>query len=193
MENTEIEIRIFLEDYNPILNWLKVNAELIKTSKQSDYYFEHPNRPFIYIDSQGEKNADDWLRVRFGKNNEVCYKKWHRDKRTGKSLYADEIETSVQDAKKLIQILESLGFKKISTIKKRRESWQYNNFQFDCDDVEGLGFFVEIEYKGEVDDPAKGRGIITDFLAEIGIKDWKIIKRGYPWMQWNPNVNHFEK
>jgi len=151
MENIEIEIRIFFEDYSPILNWLKANAELIKTSEQSDYYFEHPSRPFVCADSHGEKNADEWLRVRFGRSNEVCYKKWHRDKQTGKSLYADEIETSVQNGNKLIHILESLGFKKISTIKKRRESWRYKNFQFDCDDVEGLGFFVEIEYKGEVD------------------------------------------
>lgn len=192
MENIEIEVRIFLEDYKPMLNWLKDNAELIKTSEQSDYYFEHPNYPFICINGQGEKNADDWLRVRFGNNHEVCYKKWHRDKQTGKSLYADEIETFVQDGNKLIQILESLGFKKISTINKRRESWIYKNFQFDCDDVDELGFFVEIEYKGEIDDPTKGRKVITDFLATIGIKDWKIIKRGYPWMQWNPDVKHFE-
>ncbi len=193
MENVEIELRIFLEDYNSMLDWLKNNANLVKVSEQTDCYFEHPNRPFIYIDNQGEKNADDWLRVRFGKNDEVCYKKWHRDQQTGKSLYADEIETSVQDGNKLIQILESLGFKKISTIKKKRESWIYDKFQFDCDDVEGLGFFVEIEYKGEVDDLTKGRNIITDFLTKIKIKDWKIIKMGYPWMQWNPKVKHFEE
>lgn len=192
MENIEIEVRIFLEDYKPMLNWLNDNAELIKTSEQSDYYFEHPNYPFICINGQGEKNADDWLRVRLGNNHEVCYKKWHRDKQTGKSLYADEIETFVQDGNKLIQILKSLGFKKISTINKRRESWRYKNFQFDCDDVDELGFFVEIEYKGEIDDPTKGRKVITDFLVAIGIKDWKIIKSGYPWMQWNPGVKHFE-
>jgi predicted adenylyl cyclase CyaB len=108
-------------------------------------------------------------------------------------LYADEIETSVHDGNKLIQILESLGFNKISTIKKRRESWRFNNFQFDCDEVEGLGFFVEIEYKGEIEDTTKGRQVITDFLAEIGIRGWKIIKRGYPWMQWNPDIKHFEE
>ena len=193
MENIEIEVKIFLEEYSSMLDWLKANAEPIKISEQSDYYFEHPSHPFVSANSQGEKNADEWLRVRFGKSDEVCYKKWHRDNVTGKSLYADEIETSVHDGNKLIQILESLGFNKISTIKKRRESWRFNNFQFDCDEVEGLGFFVEIEYKGEIEDTTKGRQVITDFLAEIGIRGWKIIKRGYPWMQWNPDIKHFEE
>jgi hypothetical protein len=52
---------------------------------------------------------------------------------------------------------------------------------------------VEIEYRGEIDDPTNGRKVITDFLAEIGINGWKIIKRGYPWMQWNPDMKHFEE
>lgn len=192
MKNIEIEIRIKLSNPDSFLKWMKKSAKLLEISDQADYYFEPPGKSFIYIDHDGYKDADEWFRVRMAGKNEICYKKWHRDKKTHKSLYADEIETPIEDGDKVLDIIKRIGFKQISVIKKHRESWLYNNFRFDCDQVEQLGFFVEIEFKGEIDDPAKGRDKIFDLLREIGIKDWRVIKRGYPWMQWNPDKNHFE-
>jgi len=192
MDNIEIEMRIQLEEPETLLYWLKKSAEPINTSNQIDFYFEPKNKPFIYLDSDGYKNADEWLRVRIGDKNEICYKKWYRDKNTHKSLYADEIETNIEDGEKIIEILKKLGFRQIAIVKKHRESWRYKDFRFDCDEVEGLGFFVEIEFKGEIDNPKNGREKIINLLKGIGIKNWKIIKGGYPWMQWNLNQNYFE-
>jgi len=192
MDNIEIEMRIQLEKPDTFLRWLKESAEPINSSNQTDFYFEPQDKPFIYLDPDGYKNADKWLRVRIGDKNEICYKKWYRDKDTRKSLYADEIETNIKDGEKLIEILKKLGFRQIAIVKKHRESWQYKDFRFDCDEVEGLGFFVEIEFRGEIDNPKNGREKIINLLKEIGIKNWKIIKGGYPWMQWNLNQNYFE-
>ena len=44
---------------------------------------------------------------------------------------------------------------------------------------------AEIEYKGRIEDPQKERERIFNLLKKIDIKGWKIIDRGYPWMQWN--------
>lgn len=193
MKNIEIEIRIKLNKPNTFTQWLKKSAQRTKTLKQTDFYFNPPGKSFIYKDSDGYKDADEWFRIRIqDKGNEICYKYWHRDKKTHKSLYADEIETSIGDAKQILKILKILDFKKISTIKKYREDWQYKDFIFSCDKVVGLGFFVEIEYHGKIADPAKGKQKILNFLKKMGIKDFKIVKRGYPWMQWNPDKNHFE-
>ena len=194
MENIEIEIKLKLDNPETLLNWLKENAELIKTTNQVDYYFDPPHKSYIYKNKfDGTKDADEWFRIRVSeKGNEICYKKWHREEETGKSTHADEIETMVGDEKQMLIILEKLGFKPTSTIKKHRNSYKYEEFQFDCDDAEDLGFFVEIEFRGELEDPTQGKQKIFDLIEEIGIKDWKKTKRGYSWIQWNPDDNHFE-
>lgn len=193
MKNIEIEIRIKLNSPDLFMEWLKKSAEQIKTAEQTDIYFDPPHKSFIVVDSEGYKNADEWLRIRISQNkNEICYKYWHTDKETGKSTHADEIETTIGDPEQILEILERLGFKQTAKIKKHRESWQYGDFRFDCDDIENLGFFVEIEFNGEIDDPAKGKQKIFDLLNEIGLKDWRKIKGGYPWMFWNIDKNLFE-
>jgi predicted adenylyl cyclase CyaB len=186
-KNIEIEIRLCLKDPRPLARWLKNNATLLKACEQTDIYFDPPDKSFIFINDQGLKDADEWLRVRISDSEtSVCYKKWHRNKKTGVSLYADEIEISASDSRKLISILKRLGFRETAVVKKHRESWRYEDFEFDCDQVQKLGYFVEIEYKGKVNNPKREREKIFLLLKKIGIKDLKIIDRGYPWMLWNP-------
>jgi predicted adenylyl cyclase CyaB len=185
-QDVEIEIRILLTDPSKLMNWLEKNALLIKILEQTDYYFDPPGRSFIIQNKQGEKDADEWLRVRLSrKGDSLCYKCWYRDKETALSLYADEIETPLESGERVIQILQRVGFKEISVVKKQRKSWQYGSFEFDCDDVETLGYFVEIEYKGEITNPEKEKEKIFELLQSIGIEDYVMIDRGYSWMQWN--------
>lgn len=191
--NKEIEIRLQLDDPDPFLKLLKKSGNFLKGADQVDFYFDPPGKTFIYTDSEGYKNADEWFRVRISDKNSICYKKWYRDKNTGKSLYADEMELNVEDGKGLIVLLKILGFKQISVIEKHRESWKYEDFKFDCDKIKKLGFFVEIEFVGKISDPAKGREKIFNLLKILGIKNWKVISGGYPWMQWNKNKNLFEE
>ncbi|MBS3165738.1 class IV adenylate cyclase [Candidatus Woesearchaeota archaeon] len=194
MHNIEIEIKLKLDQPEILLNWLKKNAEFVKSSDQIDYYFDPPHKSFIFEDEEGYKDAAEWFRIRVSpKGNELCYKFWHRDPQTNISLYADEIETSIGDEKQVKEMLKRLGFKETSIIEKHRESYRYRDFQFDCDEVKGMGFFVEIEFRGELSDPALGKQKIYDLLNEIGINNWKKTKRGYVWMQWNPGREYFEE
>ncbi|MDD5696392.1 MAG: class IV adenylate cyclase [Candidatus Pacebacteria bacterium] len=192
--NQEIEVRLQVDDdIEPLLEFFKRVAKFLEKSNQVDFYFDSPQKTFIYTDPKGYKNADEWLRVRISKKNSICYKKWYRDKNTGKSLYADEIEINIEDGKKLITLLERLGFKQISVIEKNRESWKYGDFRFDCDKIKGLGSFIEIEFTGKINDSTKGRKKIFNLLKDLGIKNWKVIGGGYPWMLWNKDKNLFEK
>jgi len=117
MANHEIEIRIQLKHPDNFLRWLRKSAKLINSFNQIDFYFEPASKSFTFLDADGYKNADEWLRIRVGDRNEICYKKWHRDKKTKKSLYAEEIETAIDNGEKLIEILKRLGFKQISLLK----------------------------------------------------------------------------
>lgn len=184
-KNTEIEIRIRIKDPSKLRELLKKSGKKLNIFHQTDYYFDPPDRSFIFIDQQGFKDATEWLRVRLAKKGDsICYKNWHRDKK-GHSLYAEEIETPISNGKLFIDLLKKLGFKMISVIKKSRESWELNEFEIDFDKVERLGYFIEIEYKGEIKNLSKGRKKIIDFLQTVELKDWEIIDRGYPWMRWN--------
>lgn len=194
MKNIEIEVKLKIDEPEKLLNWLGKNAQLIKTCDQTDYYFDPPHKTYIRKDAEGYQDAEEWFRIRISeKGDEICYKFWHRDPTTGKSIYADEIETSIGDHKQVLAILSRLGFKETSMIKKHRESYRYGNFQFDCDTVEDLGFFVEVEFKGKIEHPEKGKEIIFEFLRSINLTKWKKTKRGYSWIQWNPERNHFEE
>ena len=84
----EIEIRLQLNNPGPLLKLLKKSGNFLKASDQVDFYFDSPGKTFIYTDSKGYKNADEWFRVRISDKNSICYKKWYRDKDTGKSVYA---------------------------------------------------------------------------------------------------------
>ena len=193
MKDIEIEIKLKLEEPEKLMQWLEENASFVNEEHQIDRYFDPPEKSFILKNKfDGSKDADEWFRIRATKKgNEICYKKWHRDE-NGKSLYADEIETSIGDEETTLKILQSLGFKETSLIDKTRKSYRYKDFQFDCDDAKGIGFFVEIEFKGSIEDPTKGREMILDFLKEIGVANWKKTKRGMPWLQWNPDAEHYE-
>ncbi len=186
MKNIEIEIRIFLETDAPLDEWLKLKAINKGKKFQHDIYFEPITNPFIKIDKNGFKDADEWLRVRILKESgELCYKKWHRNKDTNESLYADEVELKIDDVENAKVLLKHLGYHQISEVKKHRESWQFDNFLIEKDIIENLGTFYEFEFKGDIDNPEYGNDIIFNLLKEIGVINWKIIDRGYPWMQWN--------
>jgi len=192
IQNIEIELTLKLENPEILMKWLESNATFVKETQQHDLYFDPPGKTFMFIDKDRYKDAHEWFRLRISdKGNEICYKKWYRDDKD-MSTYADEIETIAGDEKQVLEILRRLGFREICVVKKHRKSWAYGNFHFDCDDIEGLGFFVEVEFKGHLNNPSKGKEKIIQFLKQIGITNWKITKRGYVWMLWNPGKEWYE-
>lgn len=189
----EIEVKLQVGEIEKLLAWLKKNAVLEKEVTQTDFYFDPPDRSFIFTDPEGYQDAAEWFRVRLeGDRAEVCYKHWHREETTNKSTYADEIEIPIADGERFLLVLGLLGFKKTSKIEKQRSVWHYREFEFAIDRVKGLGDFVEIEYQGKVTDPFKAKQKIFKMLAKVGTGEWRKSKRGYCFMQWNPGKDHFE-
>ena len=61
----------------------------------------------------------------------------------------DEHELIVASAKDAAVLLESLGFKRVVTFQKRRESWMLEGCHVELDELPHLGTFVEIEGPSE--------------------------------------------
>jgi len=185
MKDAEIEIKIQLKNPRHLMLWLKKNCKFIGAFDQVDYYFDPPHKTFISKNKKGLKTANDYLRIRVGeKKSSICFKRLriHKSKH---GAFLDEFETEIGDPQKLRKAFDVLGFKQTAVIKKHRESYLYKNFQFDCDRVESLGYFVEIEFKGRVKSPEEGFQKILDLLEGIGIRNWTEAKNGYVQMFWN--------
>jgi predicted adenylyl cyclase CyaB len=188
----EIEIKIKLDDQQEemLRGWLAVNAKKVNEVKHIEYYFNNKNKSFLFESKQGYIDATDYLRVRITeKGSSVCLKKFSIDLDTGKSRNIDEIETSVSDGEETVKLLENLGFNKSITIDKNRESFQYDSFAIEIDEVEGLGKFAEFEVSGvsEDEDIAVGFKLIKDLFKKIGFNEYLECSRGYVSMLWNPN------
>lgn len=186
MEDIEVELKLKPRNPKQLFAWLKKNAELTKSSHQIDYYFNPPHKEFLYKDRDGKKRADDYLRVRVEeKEGGLTFKHYHRELEAEGRAYLDEIETNLDKPSKLLKIFKLLGFKKIATIDKKRTSYRYKDFEFDCDEVKDLGSFVEVEFKGKVKSTDDGFRKIRAALREAGVKSWQEVWGGYVEMWWN--------
>jgi adenylate cyclase class 2 len=56
-----------------------------------------------------------------------------------------EIDLKISDPRAAGELLETLGFNRVSTIEKRRETWALDGCRIELDEVPHLGAFVEIE------------------------------------------------
>jgi adenylate cyclase class 2 len=190
--NKEIEIKISLDKnmLNDTKKWLRKNAKYQKTIKQTDSYFNNPERPFIFTKEDGVKDAIEYLRVReTNKKSYLCFKKVHRDEKTQMPNYCDEYETVISDPDATKKLLESLGYKEKTVLHKTRTTYLFKNFEIALDQVENLGNFMEIELKEEVPNFKIGHQMINNCLKLMEFKKVKIQQQGYVRMLWNKNCD----
>ncbi|HEY7087388.1 MAG TPA: class IV adenylate cyclase [Tepidisphaeraceae bacterium] len=92
---------------------------------------------------------DQGLRIRHAKdvqsNAEQCTITFKGPRLQGALKSREERELSVASAKDAMALLESLGFARVLTFQKRRESWMLEGCHVELDELPHLGVFVEIE------------------------------------------------
>jgi adenylate cyclase class 2 len=188
MKNVEIEIQVSIEKSEPLLAFLKKNAEFKSEKRQIDEYFSPAHRDFIAV-----RPAAEWLRLRESDGHySFCYKYWHHEGE--ESLYCDEYETGIEEPEKMRKILKALDFKSLVTVDKSRQVWRYLDFEIALDSVKNLGEFVEIEYKGKDEnaDPKTITEEMVKFLKAAGCGEIKINFQGYPYLLLFPQEAKYE-
>ncbi len=135
----EVEIRARVKDFNKIKNELKdIGAEFSKSIHQIDKIFGHPK----FLDENSMIIEGGIVpRIRCVNNN--CLIEFKEINR--KSGAGIEIKSEISDVNLGVDFLNKLGFKEAFTVDKKRQSYKYKDFSIDLDEVEKLGFFVEIE------------------------------------------------
>jgi adenylate cyclase class 2 len=177
--NVEVEIKIRVDNLREIREKVSELGKLIKSIEQIDDYYIPCHRDFF----ANKPHPIEWLRIRTNPDRVIFeYDKSINIKEDGDQEYAEEYETNVSNPEELKKILAFLDFKKIVTVEKQREYWVCGNLEIALDDIKGLGYFVEVEAKGDFGSTAEARRECISFLKELGIKDVEgnYIKKGYP-------------
>lgn len=128
---SEIKIKLSSNEYKYIKSILNEYAKEISKSYQHDIYYENVSNCF---------SSNEYLRIgKRGKKNILTYKKWNE------SYDVILYDTEITNDKALEKIFNIIGLNKVVDVKKKRYKYVYNDFEVCLDNVEKLGYFIEIK------------------------------------------------
>jgi adenylate cyclase class 2 len=138
--NVEIEAKIKVESLEVVRQRLsELSADFVEERIEQDWYFDDNNAAF--------RTSDKALRLRclsIGDNQAVILT-YKGPKMADDYKKRVEIELEVSCFESAEKILSQLGYNEAIDVKKCRQLWKYQQCEVALDDVEGLGFYVEIE------------------------------------------------
>ena len=157
-----------LKEIGCVLNEPVVQDDCIYNKKGVDIRKGYDGSPILRIRKQGEKII---FTLKKNRSNELdCIEK--------------EIEVSDKDILK--DILELLDYENTIEVHKKRQRGKYGDYEICLDEVEGLGFFIEVEKMSD-EDGEKVQNELFDFLKKLGIEDEDRVFYGYDTLVWLKN------
>jgi adenylate cyclase class 2 len=138
----EIEAKMKVPDLAQVRAKLQqCDAVLQSTVLETNTYFDTEDRSLLA--------KDQGLRMRLARNlqtntdsSTITFK---GPRQHGQLKSRDERELTVGSAKDAMALLESLGFARVLTFQKRRESWMLEGCHVELDELPHIGVYVEIE------------------------------------------------
>jgi adenylate cyclase class 2 len=104
---------------------------------------------FFDTDDRSLLAADEGLRLRITQDtrngSRVCIMTFKGPRQHGQLKSRDETEVTVGDFDNAAALLECLGFARVLSFEKRRQSWSLGGCKVELDDLPYLGSYVEIE------------------------------------------------
>ncbi len=166
----EIEMKFPAPDFAVVVARLsELGAKPGATREEADHYFNAPHRDFA--------QTDEALRIRrIGSTNRVTFK---GPRRPGPDKTRTEIEVPLGDGDEVFadfaRLLESLGFRAVAVVTKRRAGYEMHRDGFDMeiclDDVAGVGRFVELEILASEESLEKARAVLQDVAHALKLRD----------------------
>lgn len=162
----EVEVKAHAPNLDEIEEkMVEIGASREGDEYQEDLYFNAPHRDFAI--------TDEALRIRKikSKNSEETFITYKGAKMDKVSKTRKEIEVAVEDPSKLADILQSLSFRPVATVRKNRIIYTLDELIITLDKVHGVGDFVEIEKEtAEGEDTKEALNEIFATYSKIGIE-----------------------
>lgn len=167
----EVEVKFRLEaGPDSVRETLKqLGATASEPIVQADHYFNHPVRDFA--------ETDEAFRIRsVGDQNWVT---WKGPKVDSKTKTRREIELPLGDgtqtAEQLSEVLQILDFRSVTVVRKTRTPhelrWNDREFEIALDEVNGLGWFLEVELIAEEGELESAQQAVLALAAEFGLSE----------------------
>jgi adenylate cyclase class 2 len=138
----EIEAKMKVNDLAVIKQRLiACGATLIGEFLERNTFFDTEDRTLLA--------ADEGLRLRqnldLNTGKSVCIMTFKGPRQHGQLKSREETETTVGSFADASGLIERMGFMKVLSFEKRRDSWSLNGCEVELDNLPRLGTFVEIE------------------------------------------------
>jgi adenylate cyclase class 2 len=161
----EIEIKLKTDDHGPILERLRaLNAKHAGTVRETNIFFDRPDRSLRFKDSG--------LRIRLTPGTALLTFKGP-PQQTG--LRAREAyDVTCTPAEQLAPLIEALGFERIMSFEKDRDSWLFDDCHIELDTLPHFGKFLEIEGPSEE--------IVAAVQKKLGLQNISPFKQSYSQM-----------
>lgn len=184
MYEVELKLRADHEQVRERLG--ELDSTHVGAVSQVDTYYDAPDREFAATDEalrirretrrpQSRGGSDDTAR---DTRVLLTYKGPLVD---AESKSRAEAETQVTDGEELRRILDGLGYEPAATVHKERDRYSVGDCRVTLDRVEGLGEFVEVEYRDPVDEATidHARRTATDLLESLELDAGDAIRTSY--------------
>lgn len=160
----EVEVKEKIENINTCISIFLDNGFVKeKYVEESDTYYTCKFHDF--------KANDEALRLRESKDlilgKKEAFITYKGRKLDNVSMARKELESGVETAEVVKQILESIGFEPVQPVEKTRISLTKGNITVCIDDVRGLGGFIEVEML--INDETMRENALKDIEVVLGI------------------------
>lgn len=164
----EIEAKIKVADLGVVRQRLQeVGAERVGEVMETNTFFDTEDRSLLA--------ADRGLRLRQKRDlpsgAEKFFLTYKGPRRHGQLKSREEIEVMVADGARSAALLEALGYLRVLTFQKRRETWKLDECLIELDDLPHLGVFVEVEGPSEEQ--------VIGVLDQLRLGDRPMVKASY--------------
>lgn len=164
----EIEAKMKVADFAPIREKLKQLGAVEQGSVlESNTFFDSDDRSLLAAD----KGLRLRQKTRLSDNSESFIITYKGPRQQSAVKNREELELSVASGKDATGLLEILGFHRILTFEKRRETWILENCEVELDEIPHLGNFVEIEGPREE--------LILQLREKLGLGDRPMVRESY--------------
>jgi len=169
----EVELKFKIKSRSELNDRLRrLGAVFLNKEKMTDYYLNSEVMDF--------KNTDRALRIRdtdLFEGAELTYK---GPKLSKESKTREEINIRIDSHENMVHILEVLGLEIVAEVKKTRENWTHTEYTISIDNVEKLGYYVEIESIVESRDEVEPKvNELKAYAIQLGIRVEQQIRKGY--------------
>lgn len=169
----EVELKFKVNSLDTIINRLKKEGCII-SSIEEQY-------DTIYVKDLNRTESNEgsvWLRVR--KTNETI--ELNYKKQSAKKFDSQEIEFQVDSYEKANNFLKAIGFQEWVQVHKKRRYTNYQGYNICLDEVDKLGFFIEIELLVDENDEKNYEENLLQIAEKFGIKNENRVNSHYDTM-----------